>query len=332
MRNTTPFRPVRLPVIAGLVLILTAVGVAPANAQSDEGVAWSHIYDGHTVYAAAHVVSNSMLAAVQAAIRGESLSDIGEAALGGALGGFVTHLGMRTIGALPEAPIVGLTGVSVGASITRNAAHSRALFEDISVVLPPVILRIRKEGDAWALRPRLAAFGAYSALCTAFGAKGTTFKLGRSLLSGHPVFESEQNYAADVPVSCRGPYPDGGVAVAWNGTIMAPPEGSFVTLPAKVTHESIHVGQYVRDLVVVQEPLSDWALGGPARTDGGLLPAVGQYVVFDYAQPASHVDRALAALSGARGHDVWVNAFSEREAQAMAGQPVCGRGSFTCRW
>lgn len=317
--------------LRGALILAVLTLAAPADAAGQESVPWADMYADPAFYAAAHTTSNALMAGAQVALRGGSVADIGEAFLGGALGGLMTHLGMRTSASLRDAPVVGLAMVSAGASVTRNAGHQRPLFEDLSIVLPPVILRVRKEGEGWTVRPRLSLNSAIALGCMAFGSRGANFDLGRTLASGHPAFSTGQAFASDAHVPCIDAPSMPPAAFMWAGLTIAPDGTRWSDY---VAHENVHLGQYVRDLVLIKEPLSDWALGGPApEPNAGVLRRVARFIVFDNYNPSSTLDSWMASLSGAESATgLWINRFSEREAQALSGQKVCGRGTRACRW
>ena len=253
---------------------------------------------------------NALIGSAAAAMRAAaSGAPLWPAVARGAFGGAVMTGGFATIGAeRAEFRFVGLQLTAVGASISRNAGDDRPMLSSLTLPLFPFVVQLRP-GEPTPVRLRLSAVSTLHLLGSLTGRDAARVDWHESLLSGAPVMRSGERRLSRT--DCGESACDGAFAEHNGGIVVyAASAGVEYDLERTLAHESLHLAQHTRDLVLHAEPLGDAVmsrLGAPGR-------AMARLVVLDFALPLKAVNVASQALTGTARRESWY----EREARAFA--------------
>lgn len=226
-------------------------------------------------------------------------------ALGGSVmaGGFTVSMSHADIARLASGQLV-----AFGASMARNAGDGTPMLSRLTFPLSPLIVeRQRDSSGRGSWRTRVSA-GALVGLA-ARGASRQGMQLDRrsTLMTGALVFRTSSP-AFTVGVNCP---PDVSCVRAGNenlGTIAYAANRSAAERSETLRHESVHLAQRSRDLILLGAPLGDWV---SAR--GGVVGrGMGRLFVLDGMMPLDLADQLSSRWRGA--YQGWY----EREARTVA--------------
>jgi hypothetical protein len=246
-----------------------------------------------------------------------------EAALRGAAGGAVMHGGKRIIGTRnPDVRLLGVQTVALGANMVRSASSADGWLTDLAFPLYPLVFRWRRGPDPdQGLTARLSLASLYGTAFTAMEGKGR-FSLTESLRSGGPVF------VADAATLDRPPEAEPGDLNS-SSTVQFGQHMAGAILWARssersskvLTHETVHLAQFVQDEIIFGLSASDRAWDHLATRQGTLGSAArvaGRFVVLDGLMPIDALSRLSAMFTSVPG-----DRYTEREAYFFAGEDLC---------
>ncbi len=248
-----------------------------------------------------------------------------DATLRGMAGGAVVHTGKRLVGTGEAAVrLAGVETVALGANMVRNASAPDGWFSDLVFPVYPFLVRrlSSRPGDRWSVR--VSGAGVVGIVMST-RSRGTRFSLGQSLLASGAVFVTDAPSLGcagwgDCLLQTRGLH-------NYGSTVWARGYGRADEV---ITHESIHMAQFVLNDVLYAEPASDFALGRLGRSDssvGRVSRWLGRHVVVDAFHPLGLLNMASDALTSASA-----DSFAEREATFFAGEDLCAaRPGASCR-
>lgn len=291
-------RPGHLP---ALLAALAAATAAPAGAQQTP--------QREPGARARFVALNVGLGAAAALARAlTSASPARPALMKGALGGALTGGGMHLIGTEARwARVAGIQLTALGASVVRNADDDRPALSDVTLPVYPFYVRLRPGADA-PVTARLSLLSAVRLVTVMSRAERPRVDWGETLAMGAPVLRSPKWRlpSGSCPPPCEGSFAqhNGGVV------IYSASAGTDYDLRRTLAHESVHLAQHTRDVLLDALPASDATLArlGPVGT------TLSRFVVVDLFLPLRAFDFGEARLRGAAHRDSWY----ELEARAFA--------------
>ena len=292
----------RNPLTRSVPLALALCAVAPTPALAQEHVIRN---DGRARYLAANVLIGTATALARARISNEPLWP---ALRKGVVGGLVMNGGVSLIGTeSPSLRFLGLQTVAVGASIARNADDGVPLLSDLTFPVYPFFVRVRA-ADAPKLSLRLSTMSTAYIVSTITSAKHSRVDWRETLITGAPVFRSAgwRLPSAHCPPPCEGSFArhDGGLVV------YSASAGTDYDLQRTLAHESMHLAQHTRDVLLHAQPTSDALLvrlGKPGAF-------VSRFLVLDGFLPLKGLSITATHLQGVPARQSWY----EREARAFA--------------
>ena len=281
-----------------LGFVLALPRVAPAQyPERDAGA--------HARYLALNVVIGITTSMARAAISG---APIRPTLTKGLVGGSLMSAGMELVGTRrPSARFAGLQLTAVGASITRNADAGVGLLSDISLPVYPFYVRVRPSAR-YPVTARLSAMSTVRLVSIMTDANRPRIDWSETLTAGAPVFASPlwRLPSESCPPPCEGAFAQHNL-----GTIVySASAGTDYDLDRSLAHESLHLAQQTRDIVLHAIPASDAALlrlGRPGR-------AISRFFVVDVMQPLRVIDEGELRIRGAPRRQSWY----ETEARAFA--------------
>lgn len=254
-------------------------------------------------YLALNIVIATASAVARATASGTSIRS---AVAKGIVGGSLMGAGMELLGT--EAAAVRFAGVQltgIGASVTRNADVGG--LSDLTLPVYPFYVRVRP-GSARPITARLSLLSAARLATVLASADHPRLDWGASLVTGAPVLRSPRWRlpSSSCPPPCAGSFAQHSTGVI----IYSSSAGTDYDLQRTLAHESVHLAQHTRDVVLDAIPMSDAALARLGRP-GRLLS---RFLVVDALLPLKLIDEGEAHMRGARRRDSWY----EVEARAFA--------------
>jgi hypothetical protein len=312
--------PRRPSVVLAVIAVLVTVS-GPARAQATPLPTQGLVSESQAFYA----VVNGAIGGVSAAVRAwHGHRSVRTALIGGTGGGLVTYGGMRLIGESTPLRVPGLMLTGLGASLSRNAGAGVPALSRVVLPMPLGSLELGL-GESVHARYRVSAS---SLLMTSYVAlarpSGTSLDIGKSLASWTPVFMARgglQVIGSSEHASAAGQQ--------FRRVIMLS-ERSNKPLEAVLRHESVHVGQEVRDEILFATDIGD-ALLARGGTIGRRLSRV---MSLDVVHPLNLLDAGIGLTMHARHGTSWVgDSYHEREAYLLSGERPCSPdGRTRCSW
>lgn len=298
MRRVTLSLPLVLLVCASSLGAQTAEPLSPAEVR---GLPRSTL-----------MASNMAIGAVTATVRAwRAKQPVRPALLGGAVGGAVMGSGLALgSGRFPAARLLSVQTVAIGASMARNAGSGVPLLSEVTLPFAPFIVTVgRADSSASPIQLRASA-ASLTAVAMRLGAgQGMRVDWRHTLGSGSVVFRTADP-AFDTGVQCP-PAQACSRAGSQRWGVVAYREGVSAghAVRATLAHESMHVAQRARDLVLFGVPASDAVV----RRGGRVGRTLSRYVVFDAFMPLRAVDALSEQIVGAA-----YRSWYEREARTYA--------------
>lgn len=303
-----------------IALLAFVLAASPAGAQDGS------IYNEPLTYGAINTGLGMLTAGVTAAIGGEPIL---AAVTGGALGGALNYAGLRMVGTgNPWVRTAGIQTVSIGSSVIRNAGLGDGHLSRFSLFLPPFLVEVAP-ADGWRVQPRVMVSSVQAIGCFALG-------------FGDVRVDTEQLRYGTVALQRPGYVVGHGSGICASSstipTVMALHRSGILLLPDSwlaettkrkiVAHETVHIAQRAREVVLFSVPISDAALD---HVGGRWGAGIARWIVLDFVSPIEHVSGALGRL--APPEHQWENRYLEREADVFAGNDVCLGNSYRwCVW
>jgi hypothetical protein len=259
----------------------------------------------HARYLALNVIIGATTSMARAAVSGTPL---GTTLKKGLIGGSLMSAGMELVGTQSSgARFGGLQLTALGANITRNADVGAPMLSDLTLPIYPFYVRIRPAGPH-PVTARVSALSAVRLASIMADAKRPTFDWRQTLLTGAPVFRSPRWRlpSASCPLPCEGAFAQHSAGLI----VYSASAGTDYDLSRTLAHESVHLAQQTRDVILYSIPASDAGLtriGGPGR-------AISRFLVVDVMQPLRFIDEGEARFRGASRRESWY----EIEARAFA--------------
>ncbi len=226
-------------------------------------------------------------------------------AIGGSVmaGGFAVSTSRASI-----ARITSVQVVAIGASMARNAGDGSPMLSRLTFPLSPLIVERQHDSSghgSW--RARVSAGTLVGLAARGASRQGMQLDLRSTLTTGAMVFRTARPEFS-VGVNC----PTGASCFrAGNenlGTIAYDANRTAAEREETLRHESVHLAQRSRDLILLGAPVGDWAT---AR--GGLVGrGLGRVLVLDGLMPLDLADQLSSRWSGA------YRSWYEREARTVA--------------
>ena len=311
--------PRRPSVVLAVIAVLMAVP-GSARAQAGPPPTQGLISESQAFYA----VVNGAIGGVSAAVRAwHGHRSVRAALIGGTAGGLVTYGGMRMIGESTPLRVPGLMLTGVGASLARNAAAGVPALSRVVLPMPLGSLELGL-GDSAHTRYRLSASSLLMTAAVAIGRpSGASLNIGQSLASFTPVF------VARTGLHDIGSEHAPAAGQQWRRVILLS-EQSIKPREAVLRHESVHVGQEVRDEILFANDIGDALL---AR-GGAIGQRLSRVMSFDVVRPIGLLDTGVGLTMQARHGTSWVrDSYSEREAYLLSGERPCSPdGRTRCSW
>ena len=305
-------------VMATVALLMTVS--THGGAQVSSTPRQSLVSESPAFYAAV----NGAIGGVSAAVRAwHGHRSVRAALIGGTAGGLVTYGGMRLIGESTPLRVPGLMLTGVGASLSRNAAAGVPALSRVVLPMPLGSLELGL-GDSVRTRYRLSASSLLMTAIVAIGRpSGASLDFGQSLRSWTPVFVARDGLhdigSEHAPAAGQ----------QWRRVILLS-EVSKKPREAVLRHESVHVGQEVRDEILFANDIGDALL---AR-GGAIGQRLSRVMSFDVVRPIGLLDTGVGLTMQARHGTSWVrDSYSEREAYLLSGERPCSPdGRTRCSW
>jgi hypothetical protein len=259
----------------------------------------------HARYLALNVLIGATTSMARAAVSG---APIRSTLAKGLVGGSMMSAGMELIGTQrSSARFAGLQLTAVGASITRNADAGVPVFSDITLPLYPFYVRVRPSAR-YPVTARLSAMSTVRLVSVMSETNRPKLDWRETMATGAPVFRSSlwRLPSESCPPPCEGAFAQHNLgAIVYSASA-----GTDYDLGRSLAHESLHLAQQTRDILLHAIPASDAALarlGEPGR-------AISRSLVVDVMQPLRLIDEGELRMRGAPRRQSWY----ETEARAFA--------------
>lgn len=286
-----------------LLLPLVAALVVPARALSAQELQRDR--GAHARYLALNVAIGATAAVARAAAAGAPLVP---ALKRGLIGGSLMSGGLELVGMeSTRTRLAGLQLAALGASVSRNADADAPLFSDLTLPVYPFYVRIRP-GSPRPVTARLSLMSAVRLTSVLSRSDRPRVDWGATVATGVPVLRSPhwRLRSESCPPPCQGSFAQHNAGII----IYSASAGTDFDLRRTLAHETMHVAQHTRDVVLAALPASDAALarlGRPGRR-------LSRFLVADFVLPLRLIDEGESRLRGARPRDSWY----EVEARAFA--------------
>ena len=283
-------------VAAGLVLAAPRVALAQYPERDDAA---------HARYLALNVIIGVTTSMARAAVSG---APIGPTLKKGLIGGSLMSAGMELVGTHSSgARFAGLQLTALGANITRNADAGVPMLSDVTLPIYPFYVRVRPSAEH-PVTARLSAMSAIRLASLMTDGKRPSIDWTQTLATGAPVFRSPRWRlpSASCPPPCEGAFAQHNAGMI----VYSASSGTDYDLSRSLAHESLHLAQQTRDMVLHSIPASDAGLarlGEPGRT-------ISRFLVVDVMQPLRFIDEGELRIRGAPRRQSWY----ETEARAFA--------------
>jgi hypothetical protein len=283
-------------VAAGLVL--AAPRVASGQYPERDNAA-------HARYLALNVAIGAATSMARAAVSGAPL---GSTLKKGLIGGSHMSAGMELVGTQSSGTrFAGLQLAAVGANITRNADAGLPMLSDVTLPIYPFYVRIQPSAQN-PVTARVSAMSMVRLASIMADDERPRIDWRQTLVTGAPVFRSPRWRlpSASCPPPCEGAFAQHNAGMI----VYSASAGADYDLGRSLAHESLHLTQQTRDMVLHAIPASDAGLtrlGEPGRV-------ISRFLVIDLMQPLRLIDEGELRIRGAPRRQSWY----ETEARAFA--------------
>ena len=259
----------------------------------------------HARYLALNIIIGATTSMARAAVSGAPLSTTLKKGL---IGGSLMSAGMELVGTkASSARFAGLQLTALGANITRNADAGVPMLSDVTLPIYPFYVRIRPSAQ-YPVTARVSALSTVRLASILAESNGPKIDWSQTVKTGAPVFRSPRWRlpSASCPPPCEGAFAQHNLgAIVYSASA-----GTDYDLGRTLAHESLHLAQQNRDMILHAIPANDAAfmrLGPPGR-------AVSRFLVIDVMQPLRLIDEGELRMRGAPRRQSWY----ETEARAFA--------------
>jgi len=259
----------------------------------------------HARYLALNVLIGATTSMARAAVSG---APIGTTLRKGLIGGSLMSAGMELVGTQSSGTrFVGLQLTALGANITRNADAGVPMLSDVTLPIYPFYVRVRPSAQH-PVTARVSTLSAVRLASIMTDGRRPSIDWTQTLATGAPVFRSPRWRlpSASCPPPCDGAFAQHNAGMI----VYSASAGTDYDLDRSLAHESLHLAQQTRDMVLHAIPASDAALtrlGDPGRR-------ISRFLVVDLMQPLRFIDEGELRIRGAPRRQSWY----ETEARAFA--------------
>lgn len=259
----------------------------------------------HARYLALNVIIGATTSIARAAVSGAPL---GATIKKGLIGGSLMSAGMELVGTESSgARFAGLQLTALGANIARNADAGVPVLSDLTLPIYPFYIRIQPRAPH-PVTARVSTLGMLRFASIMTDDERPRLDWRQTLVTGAPVFRSPRWRlpSASCPPPCEGAFAQHNAGMI----VYSASAGTDYDLGRSLAHESLHLAQQTRDMLLHAIPASDVALarlGEPGR-------AISRLLVVDVMQPLRLIDEGELRIRGAPRRQSWY----ETEARAFA--------------
>ena len=259
----------------------------------------------HARYLALNVLIGATTSMARAAVSG---APIGTTLRKGLIGGSLMSAGMELVGTQSSGTrFVGLQLTALGANITRNADAGVPMLSDVTLPIYPFYVRVRPSAQH-PVTARVSTLSAVRLASIMTDGRRPSIDWTQTLATGAPVFRSPRWRlpSASCPPPCDGAFAQHNAGMI----VYSASAGTDYDLDRSLAHESLHLAQQTRDMVLHAIPASDAVL----TRLGDRGRRISRFLVADVMQPLRFIDEGELRIRGAPRRQSWY----ETEARAFA--------------